>query len=239
MNNTNPNNEAQSPVSSHGGKRLGAGRKPKVIAEGMAKAHLDAVGAVAKAASEAMGPLVQQAIGDVPLVVAVATARKRIGGKYPEILDALFALIESNEQVSRKYEPAGLITVDEWTDPDEKGKQLKVKRQLFPNRAPDEMVLVCETIVTYPPDAAVAQFLFNRLAGKPAEEKTDPLTDAPTEGAKVATREEMYADLLDMMFARWEERNAPQPATVPSAPALPAPEGIIEGQGSSGNPAAA
>ena len=105
----------------------------------------------------------------------------------------------------------------DWAEPDENGRQAKVKRLLFPDHKPDALVLVGITETAYPPDAAVGMFLFNRLAGKPAEEKTNPLDESEagmTE--RPPSRSELLEELFEMMISRWESRQSPRQVAPPA-----------------------
>ena len=207
-----PNQQAQV-QNKRGGARAGAGRKPKslTVAEAAAKA------AVAKAAKIALAKAAKkiedgkmEAIQEIPLAIAVRDARRRIGDSFPVILDALFTLMEGGKQVTRRWEMSALVQVDAWTEADANGKQVKFKKQLYPEALPDEMVLVSQQEVVYPPDSAVLQFLFNRLAGKPAEEKTNPLDEAVAGASeKMPTREELLLDVMELLWQRWETRSKP------------------------------
>lgn len=201
-----------------GGARPGAGRKPSVDKAAIAQAKADVRAEIDKRTQVAIADAVAkvQAEGDgilseVPLVIIVQKGRRRIGEKFPEILDSLFVLMEGGKQIVQKYEAAALVLVDTYTEPDDKGRQNKVKIQAFPDRAPDELVLTGETITTHPPDSAVAQFLFNRLAGRPSEEKVNPL-DESSEAKPVVSREEMFMDFMDMLFSRMEPYRRPAPS---------------------------
>jgi hypothetical protein len=202
-----------------GGARPGAGRKPSVDKAAIQQAK-DAVRAeINRKTQEAIRVAIDKenvegeiTLSEIPLLVIVQNSRRHIGKKFPRILESLFALMEGGIQVVRKYEVAALVLVDTYTEPDANGRQNKAKIQAFPNAKPDEMVLTCETITNYPPDAAVTQFLFNRLAGRPSEEKVNPL-DESGEEKPVVTREEMFMDFMDFIMARVGKHR--QPNTLP------------------------
>lgn len=217
----------EKPIKKRGGARPGSGPKPRVdrkaiaaakaaVAKGL-DARTAAVVADETAKAEAENSLT---LTEVPLALTVVQARKRIGVRYPLILDDLFTLAHGGTQIVRKYEIAGLVTVDAWGDPDENGRQAKIKQPLFPDKKPDEMILLSITETVLPPDAAIGMFLFNRLAGKPAEEKTNPLDDSSTGlTEQPPTREELLEELFGMMLSRWEAKQQVKP---------PAPRAALE-----------
>lgn len=197
-----------------GGARAGAGRKPKVVPRGVELAAEEAV-AKALAKHSAQTTQAEQVIEQIPLATAVAIARKRIGKHFPQIVSNLIEISNGATQITRKYELAGLVQVDALTDPDDKGRRLKVKKPLFPNVDPTQMVLVSETEIRFAPDKSANEYLFNRLAGRPAEEKSDPLDDgSPTAVDTLPTREDMYFAFMADLLSRWQEskRRSAQPA---------------------------
>lgn len=184
-----------------GGARPGSGRKPRVPQE----ITLAATAAAENTLVEVGVTASEIAKQHISLVAAVTNARYRIGEKYPEVVDGLFTLMAGGEQTVRKYEQACLVLVDAYGEMDDKGRQAKIKVQAFPDHAPEELVLVSETVTIHPPDAAILQYLFNRLLGRPQEEKVNPL-DESNEKKPIQSREEMFMDFMDMLFSRMEHR---------------------------------
>ena len=119
----------------------------------------------------------------------------RVNRKIAKGLDGyllkLEALANGAEVEEHWYEAACTIHVE--TDLDilgedgkPTGKTRRVKRLAFPDKEPDEMVLVRKKAVTLAPDVRALIYLFNRLIGAPPvedededeEEATDSLPDA-------------------------------------------------------------
>lgn len=127
----------------HGGSRSGAGRKSK------AEKHAG----------------------------AVAGAEQRIADHLPELIENLLGLADgATQRVEEKWEPAGTRTIDEVaTDRDGKplldprGRTQILKRPAFPDKKPDEMILVERKVIVMGPDFRANEYLVNRVLGKPTE----------------------------------------------------------------------
>ena len=213
-----------------GGSRAGAGRRPRAQAEAIKEVAEQVKKAQEEAVSAILGSTEEQIKERIPLAVVVATSRLSIGEKYSQVVDSLFTLMEGGTQVTKEYQIAALITKEAVSSPDSNGRVTKYKELAFPELNPDALVLVSVREVTYPPDASTTQFLYNRLAGKPAEERTDPLDETAEGDTRASSREEMFMDFMEMMFSRIEaHRQSPPPQAAPQPPissqaALPAPE---------------
>lgn len=127
---------------SHGGKRANSGRKPR--AERFAK--------------------------------PIASAEKRIADKLPEVVDTLLALATgSSKRVEERFQAAGTILRDDvLRDPltgeperDGRGNFVKIRVPMFPDLPPDELVLVDRKEIEIGADRAAAEYLTDRILGKP------------------------------------------------------------------------
>lgn len=88
----------------------------------------------------------------------IAAAEKKIADRLPQIVDNLIFLANGGyEQVTETWEPAGLHTVGE-------GEAIL---PAFPDKKPDELVLIKRTSSIAAPDRAANTYLLDRIAGKP------------------------------------------------------------------------
>ena len=99
----------------------------------------------------------------------ISAAERRIADRLPELLEHEFALATGGaERVESLHELALSIVVDSHeTNPS--GVIVKTKKQLFPNAAPGEMVLVSRKVITSEPARAAIEYLVDRILGKPTQ----------------------------------------------------------------------
>lgn len=99
----------------------------------------------------------------------ITTAERTIADHLPELVDHELALATGGaERVEEMYELAlGIVVEDTRENPS--GTVVKIKRQLFPQAAPDEMVLVSKKVITPEPDRAAIEYLIDRILGKPVQ----------------------------------------------------------------------
>lgn len=104
---------------------------------------------------------------------AIAAAEDRIADRLPEIIDAQLQLaLGGYEQVEEQYAPAGTVTIGG-------GEYLTL---VYPDRKPDELVLVRRSVSVAAPDRAAGQYLIDRILGKPVA-AVDATVDAPEDSA--------------------------------------------------------
>jgi len=93
---------------------------------------------------------------------AVAKAEKKIADRLPSLIDNLFTLADGGyERVEEQWAPAGSLFVGsgEW------------QRPMYPDKDPDELVLVRRTVSVADRDRAANVYLVDRVMGKPTERK--------------------------------------------------------------------
>lgn len=100
----------------------------------------------------------------------IAAAEKRIADRLPELVDNLLLLAAGGiEQVEERYEPAGLVQVDDYEEVQREGRrsrQHKVKRPAYPKAPAEQMVLVERRVTHTLPDRAALQYLIDRILGR-------------------------------------------------------------------------
>src|ERR1051325_9731088 len=88
----------------------------------------------------------------------IARAEKQIVDRLPERVDRLEFLADGGyEQVTEHWEPAGSLWIDDGD----------AKQPMFPDKKPDELVLIKRTRTFAAPDRAANIYLLDRIMGKP------------------------------------------------------------------------
>ncbi|HEU4322114.1 MAG TPA: hypothetical protein VFS21_03105 [Roseiflexaceae bacterium] len=134
----------------------------------------------------------------------IESATDQIVASLPDHIAMLELLAQGNlEVVHEVWELAGLITVDD-VEIDKDGRVIKVKRLAFPEKRPDEWVLIQKRVVRNGPSETALIYLVDRAMGKPAVAiEADVGIRAPDIGAeeRAAAEREMQA---------WRSQNSEQ-----------------------------
>lgn len=92
----------------------------------------------------------------------IAKAEKRIADRLPELIDNMFHLAMGGyERVEEQYAPAGSLYVGSGAH----------TRLMYPDKDPDELVLVKRTVSIADKDRTANQYLIDRIMGKPTERR--------------------------------------------------------------------
>jgi hypothetical protein len=91
---------------------------------------------------------------------AIARAEKKIADRLPELVDNMLILANGGyERVEEQWAPAGSL----WIGSGE------FQRRMYPDRDPNELVLVKRTVSIADRDRQANEYLINRILGKPIE----------------------------------------------------------------------
>lgn len=152
------------PKSKRGGRRAGAGRKPKQ----------------ATVVRSEVSALVN---GDPNEAVDLEVAFKALAPKC--VVNLSILANGGYERVERTYQPAGLVLVEDFARnakgeilTNAKGDPIKIDRRLYPDKPVDELVLVEQSISYAEPDRQANQYIVDRVLGKPRQ--AVELTDGET-----------------------------------------------------------
>lgn len=100
--------------------------------------------------------------------LAVTEAEDKIVDHLPAILDNLLELANGGyERVVEEWQPAGLVTL---TRHDEE-KDAFYQVQAFPDKDPDELVLIKRSVSVADKDRAANIYLMDRILGKPTQKQ--------------------------------------------------------------------
>jgi hypothetical protein len=99
---------------------------------------------------------------------AISEAEQRCADRLPIIIGNLEQLADGGVQESEgKYQAAGTIFYEDLV-PQGDGRSLKIKKLVFPEKDPEEMVLVEKKIREFGPNVKANEYLANRAMGTPA-----------------------------------------------------------------------
>lgn len=105
--------------------------------------------------------------------LTVTQAEDKIVDHLPQILDNLLHLANGGyERVEEEWQPAKLVTI---TKHDEENDQF-YSVPAFPDKDPDEMVLVKRKVSVADKDRAANIYLVDRILGKPTQKQDIDLT---------------------------------------------------------------
>lgn len=91
---------------------------------------------------------------------AVARAEKQIRDRLPSLIDNMLILADGGyERVEEQWAPAGSLYIGSGVD----------AKRMYPDKEPDELVLVRRTVSIADRDRAANQYLIDRIMGKPTE----------------------------------------------------------------------
>ncbi len=104
---------------------------------------------------------------------AIEVAERRCADRLPLTLSNLEELADGGTEESEdEYAAAGMVCYEDFeTTTDQYGNEriTKIKRQLFPDLPPDELVLVKRKIKKFGPDVKANIYLSDRVMGKPSD----------------------------------------------------------------------
>lgn len=114
--------------------------------------------------------------------LAVTEAEDKIVDHLPTILENLLELANGGyERVEEEWQPAGMVTLTKHDE--EKDKFYQV--QAFPDKDPDELVLVRRKVSVADKDRAANIYLVDRIMGKPTQKQD---IDLNAKGIQVTVR---------------------------------------------------
>jgi hypothetical protein len=114
-------------------------------------------------------------------------AENKIVDHLPAILDNLIYLANGGyERVEEEWQPAGMVTLTKHDE--EKDKFYQV--QAFPEKDPDELVLVKRKVSVADKDRAANIYLIDRILGKPTQKQD---IDLNAKGIQITVRHVSHA----------------------------------------------
>jgi hypothetical protein len=114
-------------------------------------------------------------------------AENKIVDHLPAILDNLIYLANGGyERVEEEWQPAGMVTLTKHDE--EKDKFYQV--QAFPEKDPDELVLVKRKVSVADKDRAANIYLVDRILGKPTQKQD---IDLNAKGIQITVRHVSHA----------------------------------------------
>lgn len=100
----------------------------------------------------------------------IAAAEKKFADRLPALAALVLQLAQGGSaNATEVWEAAGLLQIDDFENvgTDERPMTIKVKRPAFPNKKPEELVLIKRTVP--PPNLAALIYALDRIMGRPTE----------------------------------------------------------------------